>query len=292
MSSKNWVFTLNNYTSENENEVFALGLDPTIRWVCVGREVGVSGTPHFQGALVFVEKIRMPKAFFGGSAHWEMMGQSPLVNRNYCIKDGDYFESGVIPKERTAAGESEKTRWDLALECAVEGRWADIPSDIRIRHESNLQLIAMKGSRRDFVVASHTLRPWQEALNIKLNRPLCSRSVEFIVDRSGNMGKTWFAQYYCNLHSNAQYLKMGKGADMALMLREDIRVLFIDCVRTRTEMLNYEFIEAVKDGCVLSGKYQSMMKQLVGGTCHVVVLMNEEPSLSALSRDRYIITNL
>lgn len=52
--SRGWVFTLNNYTEEEETLALALPWgwhEPS--YGVIGKEVGESGTPHFQGYLYF-----------------------------------------------------------------------------------------------------------------------------------------------------------------------------------------------------------------------------------------------
>lgn len=85
--SKSWAFTLNNYT-EGDIQLFK---DLECNFMVFGREVGESGTPHLQGAVVF----RTAKRLSGlkkihSKCHW-----SPGIDEeacvNYCMKDQDYF---------------------------------------------------------------------------------------------------------------------------------------------------------------------------------------------------------
>jgi len=111
------------------------------------------------------------------------------------------------------------------------------------------------------------------------------------VDENGNKGKSWFSLYYASLHpGKVQIMKPGKKADMAYELKTDIRVFFLDCPRSRHEVLDYDFLESLKDRLVFSPKYQSTTK--VMPACHVVVLCNEMPDSTKLSHDRYDITVL
>jgi len=52
------------------------------------------------------------------------------------------------------------------------------------------------------------------------------------------------------------------------------------------EYLQYSFLESVKDGMIFSPKYDSTTK-FMEQKCHVVVMCNELPDISKLSRDRY-----
>ena len=65
--SKHWVFTLNNYTLENIQEL--KNCSSTKRH-SFQEETGESGTPHLQGYVEFLTKKR-PKSVFQFNAHWE-----------------------------------------------------------------------------------------------------------------------------------------------------------------------------------------------------------------------------
>lgn len=135
------------------------------------------------------------------------------------------------------------------------------------------------------------LRPWQSNLYEKLVLPPNNREITFVVDASGNNGKTWFARYYTELHPNSQIIIPGKKADMAYVAREDARVFFFDYPRSKqNDFIQYDFLEELKNGYFFSPKYESKIKILE--VPHVVVLMNECPDESKLSSDRYNIIML
>jgi hypothetical protein len=130
------------------------------------------------------------------------------------------------------------------------------------------------------------LTNWQQKLNQTLLHQPDSRTIHFVVDLTGNAGKTLFALYYCSLHDNAQNLLPGKKADMAFALRNDLRVLFINAPRYKLgEQMQYGFLEEVKNGYVSSSKYKSCIKRY--NKMHVIVDMNEYPDMTKLSLDRY-----
>jgi hypothetical protein len=134
----------------------------------------------------------------------------------------------------------------------------------------------------------HPLRVWQSRLWHDLERNPDDRKVVFVVDQIGNSGKSWFAKYVLQLKGadKVQIIRPGKSQDMAYALRSEISILFVDSPRSKSEFLQYDFFEAVKDGMVFNSKYESRVKFFMGGV-HVVVLMNEHPKMDALSADRY-----
>jgi len=147
---------------------------------------------------------------------------------------------------------------------------------------------------KDIQVEQHdTLREWQSHLVLKLEELACDRKVIFVVDIEGGKGKTWFAKQYSKNNEHAQYMELGRKADMAYALSDEVKVLFLNVVRTsdaKHQEYLYSFVEAVKDGMVFSPKYESRVKYL--GKVHVVVMMNTMPNRDLLSRDRYDIIKL
>jgi len=280
--AKNWCFTLNNYSSEDEVLVNALYPEKG-SYVVVGLEIGDSGTPHLQGYVQLVKKARLTalKKLLP-RAHWEMSKGTPCQAAEYCMKDGNYKEYGNRTHERQRS-DLEKVKEAI--------RNGDSLKRIREEHSE----VAAKYPRfiteysRDQItipkIEAHPLRPWQEELNATLNKEPEDRKIIFLVDQLGNKGKTWFSKYYSLLHENSQILESGKKQDMAHALRQDVRVLFVNCTRQSVEYLQYGFLESVKDGLVFSSKYESGMKYMP--PCHVVVTMNCHPDMCALSNDRY-----
>lgn len=95
----NWCFTINNYDEATETIIADLctneGSD--VRYICYGREVGASGTPHLQGYVQFKKKKRLGgvKRVPGlARAHLELARGTFEHNRRYCSKAGDFVEYG------------------------------------------------------------------------------------------------------------------------------------------------------------------------------------------------------
>lgn len=140
---RSWCFTHNNYTADDEQRY--QGLDA--EHVVYGREVGENGTPHLQGFIRF----RNPR--LGRAVARLLPGCHLSVARNleasirYCRKDGDVFERGttVIPEAARAAGAAGQVeRWRGAYLAAQEGRFEDIPYDIRFKHDTVIQRLRLK----------------------------------------------------------------------------------------------------------------------------------------------------
>jgi len=287
--SKNWCFTLNNYTQADEDRIQGLGAE--IQYVVYGREVGDSGTPHLQGYISFGARKRLAqvKAAVGATAHCEI-ARNPAASIEYCKKDGDFYESGEVP-----GGSGHRSDLDAFKEDVKQGNHdlssiRELHSDVYAKYP-RFCLEYIQDNLPKKAIEVHPLRPWQAEMNVKLNGPPDDRTIRFIVDLTGNNGKTWYAHYYASLHERVQVLQPGKKADMAYALDATVRCLFVDAPRSKQgEFLQYDFLEQVKDGYVFSSKYESRVKTL--SKCHVVVLMNEEPDMTKLSADRYEIIRL
>lgn len=137
VQAKRWVFTLNNYTQEEENKLRELECE----WLIFGHEHQEEGTPHLQGAFTFAKRMyqsKIKKLF--PRIHVEIMNGTPEDSRKYCTKEDatGYFEKGTMPK---SGGKATKEKWDNAYEAAVEGRFDDIPRDLWIRYQRSFKQI-------------------------------------------------------------------------------------------------------------------------------------------------------
>lgn len=98
--SRGWVFTLNNYSEAEEADVQARAVEDSVRYIVYGREIGDSGTPHLQGYVEWrtVRSLRRVREF-NSRAHWERRRGTPIQAREYCVKDGNFWEWGELPAQ-------------------------------------------------------------------------------------------------------------------------------------------------------------------------------------------------
>lgn len=117
-TAKNWAFTLNNYTDDDVERFRAIGTEgASTNYLCFGREVGESGTPHLQCYVSFKKRRSLSYArdLFSDRAHYEVAKGSPVQNREYCKKENSFEEFGKVP-----GGQGTRTELIAALE-AVKG---------------------------------------------------------------------------------------------------------------------------------------------------------------------------
>lgn len=286
--SRNWCFTLNNYTDDDAS-LFCT-LPAGVKYCVVGKEVGQLGTMHLQGFLIFLNPQRLSgltRSWFAGRAHWEI-ARHPWNAAEYCKKDSDYQEHGDPPSEPTASAPNHLSSFKEAVQGGNLNpkRLREEFSDVYARYPRFCNDYIRDNTPRPDV-EMFALRPWQADLYQRLRLAPDRRTIVFAIDYEGNSGKSWFCDYYAKLHSDeTQILTPGKYADMAMALDPTIRVLFMDCPRSKQgDFIQYDFLENVKNGRIFSGKYESGMKYL--NPLHIVVMMNQDPDMSKLSADRY-----
>lgn len=293
--SRFWCFTLNNYDDDDIARLEQAG--DSVSYLCFGKEVGDSGTPHLQGTVVFKKKVRFSgvKSVVGDRAHVEVCRRLS-ESIDYCKKDGDFTEIGTVPVRK--AGHS--TPFEAFKGAVASGEVTSLVDarekypGVYARYPRWCIEYLGDAAGSNHKVEVFPLRVWQASVNEELKLEACPRRIKFVVDPVGNSGKTWFARYYQEYVSDqnlCQIMEPGRRADMAHALKETIRVLFMDAPRSKQgEYIQYDFLEAVKNGLVFSGKYESRVKRL--GPVHVVVFMNEDPCPKALSEDRYDILRI
>lgn len=123
--SRNFCFTLNNYTDASINQLSEL----KCKYMCYGKEEGDSGTPHLQGVVIFnnlTTESSARKKLKG--CHVEICKGSIFQNQTYCKKDGDWFERGVAPMTQEQKGDKGGEYWEHMLKCARADQMDDIPS--------------------------------------------------------------------------------------------------------------------------------------------------------------------
>jgi len=141
-----WVFTLNNYTSSDEEHIQTI-LKSFARYIVYGREVAPgTGTPHLQGYVYFhSQRQRKAVSRLLPRARVEPANGTAQQSRKYCTKeDEDFFEYGEIPMERKEAqekgGQGNAARYSNAIAHARAG-------DMSTVEQSDPQLFLQYGTR-------------------------------------------------------------------------------------------------------------------------------------------------
>jgi len=111
MKTRAYIFTLNNYTDEEEKSIQEL----SATYLVYGREKGESGTPHLQGFIKFPNARSFDAVLkLLPRAHIEVCKRVADSIR-YCKKDGDVFEKGVEPQKNGGDKKEEIARKNKRL---------------------------------------------------------------------------------------------------------------------------------------------------------------------------------
>lgn len=97
------------------------------------------------------------------------------------------------------------------------------------------------------------------------------------------MGKSAFAKHMALAHG-AFTSGNGKTADIAYLWQKE-KILLFDFTRSSAERVNYGALEELKNGHMVSMKYQCTVK--IGVVPHVCCFSNQLPNWTAFSEDRY-----
>lgn len=103
MSSRNFTFTLNNYTQDDIDYLIKLYDSGVLRYLVFGKEVAPTTlTPHLQGFLVFKKVQRLSGAIKQlPRCHVEIRLKQSTNKKaaDYCKEDGDFQEFGVLSEQ-------------------------------------------------------------------------------------------------------------------------------------------------------------------------------------------------
>lgn len=288
--ARHYAFTLNNYVGDDLLSLSQSVESGKARYVIFGKEIASTGTPHLQGHVWFPVQttIKRGKTLLGVEAHLTV-ARDIRRSIEYCKKDGDFTEFGTPPDVQSKSGE----RNDLqAFRDAVASGIRDLPT-LRETHPTVLAryprfcLSVIRDLKPKISVPTYEMRDWQSHVVDFCSGDPDPRRILFVVDKKGNSGKTYLCDYLECSKEKVQVLKPAKAADMAYEYDEETKILLVDVPRSKMEKFDYmyAFLESIKDGRLFSPKYEPVTKRFPPP--HVVVMMNEEPDMLALSEDRY-----
>jgi len=118
--SRNWCFTLNNWTEKDRGRLMSMYENKFCRYLVFGHEIAESGTHHLQGYVNFPGPLslrQLTKPF--PKCHWEAMKGTPLQASDYCKKqDPVYIELGTLPDRKRKPSKTS----ELVLKAIKEGK--------------------------------------------------------------------------------------------------------------------------------------------------------------------------
>lgn len=280
-SAKHWTFTLKTAVEEQENTAALLELffvDEDLDYVFqLEQGAGANGFLHFQGYCCFRGrrknrfdwfKSRLTALFCPNarSCHWECVRSVPKCKLYCCKTDtrvGDDYYSNI------------RHEIDQMQASKTKGKDPEQP----VYTDAELGLLS-----------EDQFYHWQSDLVQLLSGEPDDRAIHWIWEPVGRTGKSALSKWLV-VKMDAAFC-MGKTSDIAHMIttmalkdKKHPRIIIFDIPRTMLERINYQAIESIKNGMVMSGKYESSMQ--VFPVPHVIVFANAEPNRGALSEDRW-----
>lgn len=319
---RNWAFTFDNYSEINTSIIQEI-TGETCKYIIYGKEVSKSGTPHLQGYIEFydckrkigVKKILDPLLGKKSKVHVEPANAGRFFNRMYCSKGlqshEEYVEFGDkgpnyginadvyerVFKEANE-GRGKRTDWHVLYDrIAEEPDFSTILKEfpehaMKYSHgiQKAIDTVIQSKSKESLEKEMNDLRlyNWELELLDKLESTPNKRSIMWYVDYKGGCGKSTFAKYLLS-RGNCAYFTNAKSADIAHAYNGERTVIF-DFTRSIEGRINYEIIEAIKNGVVFASKYASGLK--VHATPHIICFSNFDPERAKLSEDRWDLTYL
>jgi len=251
-----WDFTF--FTTEDEIVVASALRSDAQHWEFSEEACPTSGRRHYQGRVVMAKKVRMGglKQHFPAleKAHWSLTSGINAKNftythKNYTHLRGPWTDKDPNPQEKT--------------------------DDVRI-------------------IEQYGLWPWQAAIYAsceaqKERKTRDRRSINFLIDRTGNTGKGTF-KVYMAYHRYAKIMRPFANVKdfMGFAIDNQHHAYICDIPRTVDQKKLREFysgLETIKDGVVDDSRFKH--RQLIMERPCIWVFSNQDPDMKALSADRY-----
>ncbi len=147
---RNAVFTLNNYTDEDELRLAGGAGGERIGYVVYGRELAPrTGTKHLQGYIEFSTQVSFAQAkeIIGATAHIERRRGTQEEAIVYCCKDGDFTTHGLR---------------------RVQGARADLDGVREDAAEGGMRAVVRYANSQQSRVAEKYLEYWEEPRDWKM----------------------------------------------------------------------------------------------------------------------------
>lgn len=253
--AKNWSLTLFDYTQE---DIALITSSKNLeKYAFQEEECPTTKKRHLQGFIVFKEKVRFRKSD-DQIIQLEFRGKKPhweKVRNLRAIYD-------YVTKQETLVGE----------------RWV---SKSLILEKKPLKLIS-----------EDMLYEWQKDIIKIIESEPDDRTIYWIWENKGNIGKTSFIKYLLTYYDTSTFSRATKSADILTCASLDKNIYLFDFARSQTEFCPYLALEQLKDGLISDSKLKKETRNIIMNPPHVICFANWPPKTKMLSGDRWKIINL
>jgi len=302
MGSRRFAWTLNNWTEKDEAFLKALNEESGVKYIIFGYEVGEEGTPHFQGYVETMGRIRfqgVQKMLLGGEkdnwkrVHVELSFGDAKTNENYCT--GNCAKKNFVINERVysygtpmgghiAGGLATKEAYAEFILMCEERRYEEAklahPS-MYAKHLPNLDSFRKRKYQDMFETEfrSAELKPivlyqYQGEMIDLCMQPPDERYIHVFCDLNGKQGKSGFIRYLKRFVPYVFCVAPGPERDVACAM-EHCKVLIVDCTAlTKDTDIPWSWLEHLKSENANAYKFGSRMIEMLSP--HVFVFCNSE----------------
>lgn len=246
-----WAFTLNNYTKQ-DIEYFRNIDSSKVPRLVFQEEIGASGTPHLQGALMFKTKRRPMTLMPHRRTHWENKHKNSTVKQffDYCVKKDTRIPGGIV----YCRG------WEKPYELSLElYEWQDVIAEELKRKPDDRTINWIWEPEGG--AGKTTFQKWVFS-NYEKCVVLCGKASDM---------KNGILEY----QKTAGFLP---------------KIILMNVPRTSLDYLSYTGLEEIKDMFFYSGKYEGGM--VCGESPHVYIFANKLPIIENVSQDRWNIRRI
>lgn len=279
---RSYVFTLNNPATTELPELV------NARYISWQLEEGETGTRHLQGYVELVKPMRLAgmKKWLP-TAHFEARRGTRDQARDYTMKDDTRvegpFERGQFTTAQGARSDISAVRDAIAAGTSKRELFEEYP-DIAAKYPRYIDTMLryQVDDQAERIIDYIPRYTWQRDILEIVAGPADPRKIYWVYDRAGNRGKTYLAKHLVDKY-NAYYTNGGKSVDLTYAYGGQPVVVF-DYVRESKDFVGYGVIEQLKNGILMSTKYESVTKRFP--VPHVFVFANFEPEEGKFSVDR------
>jgi len=135
-------------------------------------------------------------------------------------------------------------------------------------------------------------KQWQHEMEAWFLGEPDDREIRWYYDFDGGAGKSTFLKHLMIKYPGQILLAGGRARDMAFLARSagNYRMVCVNLARGDFEKVSYKGLEMIKDGMIVSTKYECSV--ILTDTPHVCVMSNSAPNAHAMSADRWNIIDI
>ena len=279
--STTWCFTLNFDIEDGVPDLIDIFEGTCVRYACWQHEK--ASHDHLQGYVQMKVQMTMSavkNVFDPYKPHLEKQrARKNSDARDYCLKEDTRVDGPWEFGEFLIAGSNKGKQREQV--CRSPERMAEENPSVFRRVKARMSL---EDHMKGMSCLPENLKPWQILLEAQINKEPHDRNIIWVYGPKGGEGKSTFAKDL--LRRGWFYTRGGTQDNVSYQYIDDVdRHIVFDIPRDKKDYLQYSLIEMLKDGIIISNKYEPVTA-VSKGPRHCVVMCNFLPDFEKISIDR------